>query len=401
MRANLRVYMHACTYAPMHIGLAFHAAVMMDDMLLVYGGVRAMKYDASDELWAFCFGTSDSVLQIPLTGAWSKLAMSGENLPGRLYGHGMALQEGEPQQVWIVGGATCLATMNVDGNVDDSTCAEESATQVLTNMNFMFILNLAMDGLEYARDENGTMSADVKRATTMSGDGYPMPQPRIFSAMAIVADFIMVFGGASAKAMASSDQGWGDLNDFWGVRISVTSEYEWRSLEIAGQQKPMARACSSMILDEPYIYIFAGANIESGELADMWRYNVQGAVPERSTVFGENLRIAIANQDSIIEIDARTLFNTPIPECSSDFEVVFQSLQTSAFISGDVIKAQETSYCRFLVNFKIRSIGLFTMTVKTGGQPILGSPSEINVLPGRTNDGQSTAVGINSHKISI
>jgi hypothetical protein len=268
-------------------------------------------------------------------------------------------------------------------------------------MNFMFILNLAMDGLEYARDENGTMSADVKRVSTLSGDGYPIPQPRIFSAIAIVADFIMVFGGASAKAMASSDQGWGDLNDFWGIRVSSANEYEWRSLEIAGQQKPMARACSSMILDEPYVYIFAGANIESGELADMWRYNIQGAVPERSTVFGENLRIAIANQDSIIEIDARTLFNTPIPECSSDFEVVFQSLQTSAFISGDVIKAQETSYCRFLVNFKIRSIGLFTMTVKTGGQPILGSPSEINVLPGRTNDGQSTAVGINSHKFSI
>ena len=385
----------------MHIGVAFHDSVMLDDMLLVYGGVRAMRYDASDELWAFCFGTSDLVLQIPLAGAWSKLAMTGENLPGRLYGHGMALQEGEPQQVWIVGGATCLATMDEDGNLDDSTCTEESATQVLTNMNFLFILNLAMDGLEYARDENGTMSADVKRVTMISGDGYQTPQPRIFAAMEIVADFIMVFGGASARATASSNQGWGDLNDFWGVRISVTSEYEWRSLEIAGEIKPTARACSSMILDEPYIYIFAGGNLESGELSDMWRYNVQSAVPERSTAFGENLRIAIANQDSIIEIDARTLFNTPIPECSSDFEVVFQSLQTAAFISGDVIKTQESSYCRFQVNFKIRTIGLFTMTIKTGGQPISGSPSEVNVLPGRTNDGESTAVGIYSHKFSI
>jgi hypothetical protein len=385
----------------MHIGLAFHTAVMMDDMLLVYGGVRAMKYDASDELWAFCFGTSDSVWQIPLTGAWSKLAMSGEFLPGRLYGHGMALREGEPQQLWIVGGATCLATMDADGNLDDSTCAEDSATQVIANMNSMFILNLAKDGLEYERDENGTMSANVQRVTMLSGDGYPIPEPRILSAMAIVADFILMFGGASAKAMASSDQGWGDLNDFWGIRIGVESDYLWRSLEIAGQQKPKARASSSMILDEPYIYIFAGANIESGELADMWRYNIQGAVPERSTVFGENLRIAVANEDSSIEIDARTLFNTKIPECTSDFEVQFQSLQTAAFISGDVMKTQVSSYCRFVVNFKIRSIGLFKMTVKTGGQPILGSPSEINILPGRTNDGQSTAVGIYSHKSSI
>ena len=363
---------------------------MLQDMLLIYGGVRAMKYDLSDELWAFSFGASDSALNIPLSGAWSKVAMAGDKI-GRLYGHGMALQE-DTQQLWIVGGATCL----VQADEDDSICAEESTEQVLKDMSTLYRVDLVKDGAEYAKDENGTMLASVQQVLTLSGDDNNVPQPRLFSAITIVADFMMVFGGMSDKAMEKTDQIWGNFDDFWGVRIVLQGEsgqFRWRSLDIAGEEKPQARAGCSMILDEPYIYIFAGANIDAGELSDMWKYNLQRASPDRSTAYGDNILTATANEDSNIEIDARTLFNTPIPECSSDFVVEFQSLQTTAFILGNVIKSQEPDRCRFTVKFNIRTIGLFKMTISTQGRSISGSPSELNVLPGRTDDQMSTAVG--------
>ena len=118
------------------------------------------------------------------------------------------------------------------------------------------------------------------------------------------------------------------------------------------------------------------------------------ATPERTTALGENTISAIANEEAAFEIDARTLFNTRIPECSSDFMVEFQSLQTSVFILGDVVKTQLAGRCQYTVKYKISAIGLFKMTISTMGQSILGSPSELNVRPGLTNYAQSTAMGV-------
>ena len=172
------------------------------------------------------------------------------------------------------------------------------------------------------------------------------------------------------------------------------SQYRWRTLGVPDvDEMPMARACTSLVFASPHVYVFGGANIEVGELSDMWRFNLYKAVPQRSTFFGDNVLTATANENAKFEIDARTLFNTPIPECSSDFVVEFQSLQTSAFINGLVKKTQLSGRCSYMVEFNIRKIGLFKMTVSTMGVAILGSPSELNVLPGATNDAMSTAVG--------
>jgi hypothetical protein len=36
----------------------------------------------------------------------------------------------------------------------------------------------------------------------------PSPAPRINFGVAVVEDFLLIFGGASAKAIAQSEQGW-------------------------------------------------------------------------------------------------------------------------------------------------------------------------------------------------
>ena len=265
-------------------------------------------------------------------------------------------------------------------------------------MTTLYTLELRENGLgDYFINANGTMECVLRKVSTMSDESVSVPVPRINAAVMIVDDFMIVFGGATADAVEESARGWGDLGDLWGLRVILQgtgSQYRWRTLDPTdGEERPRARAGSSMIYNAPHLYIYGGANIHVGELSDMWRFNVMVAVPERSKALGDNLKTAVANEDATFQIDARTFFNNPIPECTSDFEVEFQSLQTTAFIYGDVIKTQLEDRCEYTVQYNIRKIGLFKVAISTMGRNILGFPSELNVRPGETADEISTAQG--------
>lgn len=54
-------------------GLAFHAAAMMSDVLFVFGGLRQMRFDSSNELWAFTFAAYTGGTSQNIAGAWRKV----------------------------------------------------------------------------------------------------------------------------------------------------------------------------------------------------------------------------------------------------------------------------------------------------------------------------------------
>lgn len=210
-------------------GLVYHSSVMIDDMLLVLGGLRKMKYDSSNELWAFTFAETDPTLRFPISGAWSLVAVSG-SMPGPIFGHGLVVQrESEvwegANRVWIVGGSVCMPE-DIE-EVGFSACAAEEGfekMQELLDMSSLYIVEFEMEGSDYVKDGNGTLQAVARKVQTMTGEDVPTPVPRINSAVTIVEDFLLIFGGATEAAIAQSEQGWGDLNDFWGVRIILQGQ---------------------------------------------------------------------------------------------------------------------------------------------------------------------------------
>jgi hypothetical protein len=158
-------------------GLVYHAAVMMDDMLLVHGGLRHMQYASSAELWAFTFGESDAALGVPVSGAWSLVAVSG-SMPAPIFGHGVVIQrESEVWQganrLWIVGGSACMPPDAEEAGF--SACAAEDgfeAMQELLDMTSMYILEFTMDGSTYVTDGNGTIQ--VPLPSTAQALFYPL-----------------------------------------------------------------------------------------------------------------------------------------------------------------------------------------------------------------------------------
>ena len=283
-------------------GLKYHTASMIDDMLLVYGGLRKQQYDSSRDLWVFRFGEVDATVKLPLTGAWSQVSVSCGNcqaglVPGPVFGHSLPVQRDDgSNRMWLVGGSEC-----VPGEEEDySVCADEEKfhhRQKLRDMTSMYTIELVRDGNDYVQGPNNTLQANIERVTTMTGETVPVPVPRINAAMIIVRDFLIIFGGASEDAFRESEEGWGDLDDLWGLRVilqGVGSQYRWRVLDsTGGEDRPMARAASGLLYDEPHLYIYAGASMAAGQLSDMWKFNVLVAVPERSSAHGENYVSAV------------------------------------------------------------------------------------------------------------
>jgi hypothetical protein len=373
-------------------GLGYHTAAVFDDMLLVYGGLRKMKYDSSNQLWAFVFGQANAILGIPLSGKWSQVALTAGDRPF-MYAHDMSIQTTvSGTHLWIVGGSMC-----VPGPDDEVTVCQDEAKfeglQVIKDMTTVYKISFQMDGTDYILNEIGAITGSMETVPLLTGEDVEVPVPRISTAASLYGDILILFGGASENAARTSEYGWGDLNDLWSCRIGHKdlARRRWRVADVPGNTKALARSTAGMIQDGNFLWIYGGANLLTGEQADMWYVKITSASAFRSS--NNNPGYAIANLDSSFIITAQTLFNTPVPDCSSDFAVEFLSLDSSSFISGVIEKKQQEGSCQYIVNYKIRTIGVFRLTITTMGQSISGSPSEFVVRPGLTNHGMSTAIG--------
>ena len=93
------------------------------------------------------------------------------------------------------------------------------------------------------------------------------PRARKGAAVQIFGNYLVMFGGASYF----HDQDWGDLNDLWVLKLTLDKSYvafTWLAVIVSGAA-PQPRACAGMLLSDPYVFIFSGANVVAGELSDM------------------------------------------------------------------------------------------------------------------------------------
>eukprot|EP00960_Hanusia_phi_P063793 765576-Hanusia_phi.AAC.3 len=114
---------------------------------------------------------------------------------------------------------------------------------------------------------NGTSQYALNKLIIFDDPDQGSPKPRKDAAVQIYGDFLVVFGGASFF----QDQDWGDLNDLWILKLTLDQSYAqltWLAVVLAGDA-PRPRACAGMLLVDPYVFVFSGANVAAGELSDM------------------------------------------------------------------------------------------------------------------------------------
>eukprot|EP00961_Rhodomonas_salina_P120446 1621085-Rhodomonas_salina.5 len=78
----------------------------------------------------------------------------------------------------------------------------------------------------------------------------------------------------------------------------------------------------------------------------MWRFDYMSAYPPRCEAVGQATQSAVANEEMEFIIETRTVLGKTPHSCSSEFTVEFHGLQSSSFLTGQVVKTQLPARCR-------------------------------------------------------